>query len=126
MYLVKQDADEYQCTLGQSSVADDILPAESQGNGDQLPSSGSLDMKGKILESGMVESSGQEKLNWKKNGMSNDIITPVLETDRQAKIKAQTIRSRQTQSGPPVSSAVLVQLPSEKWCTSGRFLINFC
>lgn len=127
MYLLKQDTDECKSTLGESSSGDNIFPAEGQGNtnGDELSSSDCLNRKGKIPGSVVVEPSGQEKLCLKTNGMSNDIVTPALEKDRQAKIKASTIRSRQTQSGPLVPNAVLGHSPPERWCTSDRLGVEF-
>lgn len=137
MYLLKQDTDDGKSTLGESSTGVAILRAVSQGNtnGDEFPSSECLNRKGKVPENNTEKSSGQEKPSWKKNGISNDVVTPayqksdiatpVLEKDRQAKIKTQTMRSRQTQSGPLVPNAVLGHLPPEKWCTADRFHTNF-
>ncbi|XP_031406061.1 serine/threonine-protein kinase BLUS1 isoform X1 [Punica granatum] len=108
--ISNKDADQ------SSTGDDDIRPAESQGNisVDEFPSSGSSNRKGKIPESEMVEFSGQEKLSRKKNGISNDIVPPVLEKDRQPKFKPQTTSRRQSQSGPLTPNAVLGHSPSER------------
>ncbi|KAK4769092.1 hypothetical protein SAY86_027242 [Trapa natans] len=111
-----KDIDEHK-----SSTDSDILPVEGQGNTnqDEFSSSDSLKGKGKIAGSIIVEPSGQEKLNFKTNGINNDIVPHVIEKDRQAKIKA-PVRSRQTQSGPLVPNAVLGHSPPERWYTSDR------
>ncbi|KAK4748702.1 hypothetical protein SAY87_015288 [Trapa incisa] len=111
-----KEKDKHRSTWGESSTGGGVLlPLEGQGNTnqDEFFSSDYLKGKGKI-PGVIVEPSGQEKPIFKTNGISNDIVSPVIEKDRQAKIKTHTIRSRQTQSGPLVPNAVLGHSPPER------------
>ncbi|CAL2260743.1 unnamed protein product [Prunus armeniaca] len=75
----------------------------------------SLNKKGKVLESNILESGGQQKTAWKKNGSSSEATASTSEKDMvQAKNKNLLVKSRQTQSGPLTPGAVLSHSLSER------------
>ncbi|PQM41659.1 serine/threonine-protein kinase 4 isoform X1 [Prunus yedoensis var. nudiflora] len=76
----------------------------------------SLNKKGKVLESNILESGGQQKTAWKKNGSSSEATASTSEKDMvQAKTKNLSVKSRQTQSGPLTPGAVLSHSVSERF-----------
>ncbi|VVA36432.1 PREDICTED: serine/threonine-kinase [Prunus dulcis] len=75
----------------------------------------SLNKKGKVLESNILESGGQQKTAWKKNESSSEATASTSEKDMvQAKNKNLSVKSRQTQSGPLTPGAVLSHSVSER------------
>lgn len=84
----------------------------------------SLNKKGKVLESNILESGGQQKTAWKKNGSSSEATASTSEKDMvQAKTKNLSVKSRQTQSGPLTPGAVLSHSLSERSRIFERFVM---
>lgn len=113
--------------MGQPGTSSELLLAESKGNlnGDEVPSSECLNIKGKIHQSDLVESACPGKVGLKKNGISNEMTPSTSEMELQAKGKYQTMKSRQTHSGPLMQNVVLSHSLSDKGRTSERLALNF-
>ena len=95
-----------------------------QTSGEEIPQADFLNKKGKIVESDLLESGCQEKVGWRKNGSSNEASSSMSEKDVvQAKTKTQTVKCRQTQSGPLMPGAVLSHSVSERGLIPERFVM---
>ncbi|XP_030454055.1 serine/threonine-protein kinase BLUS1-like isoform X2 [Syzygium oleosum] len=117
-----KDSNDCRSSLGQPGTSSELLPAESKGNsnGDEVPSTECLNIKGKIHQSDLVESACPGKVSLKKNGISNEMTPSTSEMELQAKGKYQTMKSRQTHSGPLMQNVVLSHSLSDKGRTSER------
>ncbi|KAF8030572.1 hypothetical protein BT93_E2874 [Corymbia citriodora subsp. variegata] len=116
------DSNDCRSSVGQPGTSSELLPAESNVklNGDEVSSSECLNKKGKIHQNDLVESACPGKVSLKKNGISNEMTPSMSEMDFQAKVKSQTIKSRQTHSGPLMQNVMLSHSLSEKGRTSER------
>lgn len=95
-------------------------------SGEETPQADVLNRKGKVVESDVLESVCQEKVGWRKNGSSTEASSSMSEKDMvQAKTKTQTVKSRQTQSGPLMPGAVLSHSVSERVRISERFVMMY-
>lgn len=95
-------------------------------SGEETPQADVLNRKGKVVESDVLESVCQEKVGWRKNGSSTEASSSMSEKDMvQAKTKTQTVKSRQTQSGPLMPGAVLSHSVSERVRISERFVTMY-
>ncbi|KAF8030569.1 hypothetical protein BT93_E2874 [Corymbia citriodora subsp. variegata] len=117
-----KDSNDCRSSVGQPGTSSELLPAESNVklNGDEVSSSECLNKKGKIHQNDLVESACPGKVSLKKNGISNEMTPSMSEMDFQAKVKSQTIKSRQTHSGPLMQNVMLSHSLSEKGRTSER------
>lgn len=117
-----KDSNDCRSSLGQPGTSSELLPAESKVklNGDEVSSSECLNKKGKIHQSDLVESPRPGKVSSMKNGISNEMMPSTSEMDLQAKAKSQTMKSRQTHSGPLVQNMVLSHSLSERGRTTER------
>jgi hypothetical protein len=78
------------------------------------------------VESDLLESGCPEKVTWTKNGSSNEASSSTSDKDMvQAKTKTQTVKCRQTQSGPLTPVAVLSHSVSERGRISEGFVMIF-
>lgn len=116
-----KDSNDCRSSLGQPGISSELLPAESKGNlnGDEGPSTECLHRKGKIHQSDLVESVRPGNVSLKKNG-SNDMTPSTSEMDLKAKVKSQTMKSRQTHSGPLMQNVGFSHSVSDKIRTSER------
>ncbi|XP_030530221.1 serine/threonine-protein kinase BLUS1-like isoform X2 [Rhodamnia argentea] len=116
-----KDSNDCRSSLGQLGTSSELLPAESKGNlnGDEVPSTECLNRKGKIHQSDLVEFARPGKVSLKKNGR-NEMMPSTSEMDLKAKVKSQTMKSRQTHSGPLMQNVVLGHSLSDKIRTSER------
>lgn len=123
--LLQQDSNDCRSSLGQPGTSSELLPAESKGNlnWDEVPSSECVNKKGKIHQSDL-ESACPGKVSLKKNGIRNEMTPSTSEMDLQAKAKSQTMKSRQTHSGPLMQNVVLSHSLSDKVRISERLVLN--
>jgi len=89
---------------------------------DQVSHSHSVDRKGKVLETEIVDSRCLENVSLKKNGSCTEVISSALEKNM-VQAKATTVKTRQTQSGPLMPGIVLNHSHSERSRISERFVI---
>lgn len=98
---------------------------KSEVNGDDSQQVECVNRKGKLLESDILESGGQQRTDRKKNGSSSEATASTSETDMvQSKSRLLAVKSRQTQSGPLTPGAVLNLSLSERGRVFERFLIS--
>lgn len=78
----------------------------------------------------MLESGGQEKTGWKKNGSSTEATTSTSEKDMVlSKARSPSVKNRQAVSGPLMPGAVLSHSLSERGRISERSVMGcylFC
>ncbi|XP_050379164.1 serine/threonine-protein kinase BLUS1-like isoform X2 [Argentina anserina] len=87
---------------------------KSKINGDESQQAECANRKGKLLESDLLESGGQQVTDWTKTGPSSEATASTSETDMvQPKSKTVAVKSRQTRSGPLTPGAVLNHSLSE-------------
>ncbi|PON92813.1 Serine/threonine protein kinase [Trema orientale] len=97
------------------------LPSEGQPSGDKLQQSEYLNTEGTILESDVQESGSLEKIGLKKNGSSIESMTSTSEKEIiMTKSRTQTVKGRQTHSGPLMPGAVLTHSASDRGRISER------
>ena len=97
-----------------------------RNSGEEKPQADVLNRKGKVVESDLLESGCQEKVGWRKNGSSTEASSSMSEKDMVlAKTKTQTVKIRQTQSGPLMPGAVLSHSVSERVRISERFVMMY-
>ncbi|TKY47944.1 Serine/threonine-protein kinase fray2 [Spatholobus suberectus] len=81
-----------------------------------------LNKKEKILESDLQEPGLPKNIIWKRNGSIMEATTSTVEKDIViSKIKGQSVKSHQTQSGPLLPGTVLSHSSSERGRTLERF-----
>ncbi|GMY30628.1 serine/threonine-protein kinase BLUS1-like isoform X1 [Fagus crenata] len=116
-YVSEKDSTDFQTSFGKLNLNNELAQPECRGktSGEEIPQADFLNKKGKIVESDLLESGCQEKVGWRKNGSSNEASSSMSEKDVvQAKTKTQTVKCRQTQSGPLMPGAVLSHSVSER------------
>ncbi|KAI9108437.1 hypothetical protein K1719_020628 [Acacia pycnantha] len=121
-----KDANDSQSGKGKKNL--DNLPQDeftSLPDSNDVKLSESLDKKGKIVESDLQELGSSKNIIWKRNGSVSEATASTLEKDiGTSKIKSQSVKSRQTQSGPLSPGAVFGHSSSERVRTSERFEIE--
>ncbi|KAM6557775.1 hypothetical protein CsatB_004794 [Cannabis sativa] len=96
-------------------------PCEGQTSGDRLELFDNSNNRGQILES-VQESSSPEKIGLNKNGSSIELATSTSEKESLInKTRVQTVKVRQTHSGPLMPGSVLTHSVSEKLRVSERY-----
>jgi serine/threonine protein kinase len=116
-YVSEKDSTDFQTSFGKLNLNNELTQPECRGqtSGEEILQADFLNKKGKIVESDLLESGCQEKVGWRKNGSSNEASSSMSEKDVvQAKTKTQTVKCRQTQSGPLTPGAVLSHSVSER------------
>lgn len=123
-YVVSEkDSIDFQSSFGKLNLNYELAQPEYRGrnSGEEKPQADILNRKGKVVESDLLESRCQEKVGWRKNGSSTEASSSLSEKDMvQAKTKTQTVKIRQTQSGPLMPGAVLSHSVSERVRISER------
>ncbi|KAI4315572.1 hypothetical protein L6164_028367 [Bauhinia variegata] len=117
----KFDATDFRCDLKNSdkSVQDEFT---SQLSGNDIQQNEGLNKKGKIPESDFLESGGPKNIIWKRNGSINEAMTSTTEKDTgPSKIKTQSVKNRQTLSGPLMPGTVIGHSLSERGRPFERF-----
>ncbi|XP_071917301.1 uncharacterized protein [Coffea arabica] len=114
-----QDAYGSKADLG-SSVSTDLIISEHINGDEGLQDKGQVGGV-KISESDTMESDSQGKSSLRKNGSKTELPPPISEKDSLlAKSRPQTVKGRQTQSGPLMPGMVVGQSIPERARTSER------
>ncbi|XP_021888169.1 serine/threonine-protein kinase BLUS1 [Carica papaya] len=110
-----------QSSLCKMSLNSETSPVEHKRllSSDQVSHSHSVDRKGKVLETEIVDSRCLENVSLKKNGSCTEVISSALEKNM-VQAKATTVKTRQTQSGPLMPGIVLNHSHSERSRISER------
>ncbi|XP_028774684.1 serine/threonine-protein kinase fray2 isoform X2 [Neltuma alba] len=118
-----KDANDSQSGTGKKNL--DNLPQDeftSLPDSNDVRQSESLDQRGKIVESNLPELGSSKNIIWKRNGSVAEATASTLEKDiGTSKTRSQSLKSRQTQSGPLVPGTVIGHSLSERVRTSERF-----
>ncbi|KAK4262944.1 hypothetical protein QN277_028433 [Acacia crassicarpa] len=121
-----KDANDSQSGTGKKNL--DNLPQDeftSLPDSSDVKLSESLDKKGKIVESDLQELGSPKNIIWKRNGSVSEATASTLEKDiGTSKIRSQSVKNRQCQSGPLAPGAVFGHSSSERGHTSERFEIE--
>ena len=121
---INQGAPSFKSISGKLNSQNE-LPCEGQTSGDKLQQSEYANKKGTFLESDVQESGSSEKIGWKKNGSSIESATSTSEKEIvMTKTRTQTVKSRQTHSGPLMPGAVLTHSASDRGRISERFIMD--
>lgn len=108
----------------------DKLPMDeftSLVDSDDMKQNESLNRKGKILESDLQEVGSSKNIIWKRNGSIAEATASTSDKDMgTSKTKTQSVKSRQTQSGPLVPGTVIGHSLSERGRASERYIISYC
>ncbi|XP_062074639.1 uncharacterized protein LOC133778659 [Humulus lupulus] len=117
---IDKDAPYYQSTPGNLSSLKE-LPYEGQTSSGRLEQSDNSNKKSPILESDVQESNSLEKIGLNKNGSSIELATSTSEKETVVnKTRTQTVKLRQTHSGPLMPGSVLTHSASERIRNSER------
>lgn len=110
-----------QSSLCKMSLNSETSPVEHKRllSSDQVSHSHSVDRKGKVLETEIVDSRCLENVSLKKNGSCTEVISSALEKNM-VQAKTTTVKTRQTQSGPLMPGIVLNHSHSERSRISER------
>ncbi|KAK9926400.1 hypothetical protein M0R45_023633 [Rubus argutus] len=96
-------ATDWQSSLGKLNENNEPpwTDCKSEVNGDDSQQVESVNRKGKLLESDILESGGQQATDWKKNRSSSEATASTSETDMvQAKSRLLAVKSRQNSEWP--------------------------
>ncbi|KAJ7952201.1 Kinase [Quillaja saponaria] len=118
-----KDASDCQSGLGKLNLYDKLPQAKfaAQVSGNEVQQVEWLSKKGKILDSDLQESGCPKNIIWNSNGSTTEATSSTSEKDVVlSRTKSQTVKSRQTQSGPLMPGAVLSHSSSERARTSER------
>ncbi|KAI4326785.1 hypothetical protein L6164_019320 [Bauhinia variegata] len=119
----KADATDSRSGVGKKNsdkTPQDELTSQLRGN--DIQQSEYLNKKGKIPENDFLESGGPKNIIWKRNGSNTEATTSTTEKDTvPSMIKSQSLKNRQTQSGPLMPGTVLGHSLSERGRPFERF-----
>ncbi|XP_057967422.1 serine/threonine-protein kinase BLUS1-like isoform X2 [Malania oleifera] len=108
-------------SLGKSVSTNDLVCSGQQCN-DDLPLAECLSKKGKILGSDLPESGSQEKIIQDRDAQNTGLIPSTSDKEMvSSKTRTQSLKSRQTQSGPLMPGVVLGNSLSERGRISERW-----
>ncbi|KAL5539719.1 hypothetical protein UlMin_043848 [Ulmus minor] len=113
-----KDATHFQFSMEKLNLNNEQPQSDSEGQSSGNQQCENLNNKCKGLECDITESGSQDKIGWKKNGSSTEATSSTSNKDSVlAKTRSQSVKGRQTHSGPLMPGAVLSHSSSER----GRF-----